>query len=84
MNVQFRMLCNEELCDLCRSYSVVSIVRSRKLHWAGCMSDGPNERSGRKFYWGSFLESSYFEIQKGNRRTILILIFRYLPSEDVN
>jgi len=48
---QFRILGNEELPDVCRSASVVRIVKCRRLRWAGNMTGIRETGNGSAEFW---------------------------------
>jgi hypothetical protein len=71
---EWRKLHNEELSDLYSSPSIIWMIKSSSMRWAGhvaCLGVG-----GGGFWWGNLKERDHLKDTGVNGRIILRLIFR--------
>jgi len=77
VTVEWRKLHNEELSDLCSSLSMVQVIKSRRMRWAGYVAH-MGERRGvyLAFWWGNQPEGKRPLGRPRHRKIILRWIFR--------
>jgi hypothetical protein len=73
---EWRKLHNEELNDLCSSPSIVWVIRSRRMSWAGHVARMGERVAYTGFWWGNLRERDHLEDPGVYRRIILRQIFR--------
>jgi len=73
---EWRKLHNEELNDLYCSPSIVWVVKSRIIRWAGHVASVRREETYTGFWWGNVRERDHWKDPGIDGRTILKWIFR--------
>jgi hypothetical protein len=66
-----RKLHNEELRDLYSSPSIIRIIKSRRMRWAGHVARMGGRETRIDYWWESQLERDHYEDQDGGRWIIL-------------
>jgi len=75
-----RRLHNEELNDLYSSPNIIRVIKSRKIRWAGHITQWGRGETHTRFWWGDMREGDYFEDQGVDGRLILNCIFKTLDG----
>jgi hypothetical protein len=57
---EWRKLHNEELCDLYSSASIIRIIKSRRMRWAGHVARMVERRIAYRLSWESQRERSHY------------------------
>jgi hypothetical protein len=56
---EWRKLHNEELCDLYSSSSIIRIIKSRRIRWAGHVARRGRRRTHIDYWWESQREGDH-------------------------
>ena len=72
---EWRKLHHEELNDLYCSPSIVQVIKSRNMRWAGHVARVGKGEMYIGFWWGNVRERDHFEDPGVDRRIILRWIF---------
>jgi hypothetical protein len=76
LTVERRKLHNEELNGLCSSPSIIRVIKSRRIRWAGPAARMGKEEVYTGFWWGNLREKDHLEDQSVDGKIILICTFR--------
>jgi len=71
-----RKLHNEELNDLYSSPSIVRVIKSRRMRWAGHVASMGERKGVYRVWWGNLNERDHLEDPGGDGRITLKWIFR--------
>jgi hypothetical protein len=77
---EWRKLHNEELNNLYSSPSIVRVVKSRRMRWAGHVVRMGEEKGCTGCWWGNLREGGRWGDPDVDERIILRLIFRKLEG----
>jgi hypothetical protein len=73
---EWRRLHNQELHDLYSSPTILRVIKSRRMRWAGHVARMGEERGMYRFWWGNLRERDHWGDPGVDGRIILRRIFR--------